>query len=104
MPEQARFLTNERSVASREELRIAIEAALHADTAANWQRKFLVAGVPARRVNSISEAFELAESLGLEPSIVVTDPATGRKSRQLANPIRLSAAAPSHRQVPPALA
>ncbi len=103
LPEQARFLTNERRVASREELRIVIEAALHADTAANWQRKFLVAGVPAGRVNSVSEAFELAESLGLEPSIVVTDSATGRESRQLANPIRLSAAAPSYRQVPPAL-
>ena len=101
--QQARFLTNERRVASREELRIAIEAVLGADTAASWQRKLLAAGVPAGTVNSVGEAFELAESLGLEPSVVVTDPATGRKSRQLTNPIRLSAAAPSYRQVPPAL-
>ncbi|MEW1823805.1 CoA transferase [Arthrobacter sp. NPDC080031] len=101
--EQARFLTNERRVASREELRIVIEAALQADTAASWQRKMLAAGVPAGRVNNVGEAFELAESLGLEPSIVVTDPATGRESRQLANPIRLSEAAPDYRQVPPAL-
>ncbi|GAB2725160.1 CoA transferase [Arthrobacter bambusae] len=103
LPEQARFLTNERRVASREELRIVIETALDADTAANWQRKLLDAGVPAGRVNSVGDAFELAESLGLEPSIVVTDPATGRESRQLTNPIRLSATAPSYRQVPPAL-
>ncbi|WP_308196875.1 CaiB/BaiF CoA transferase family protein [Arthrobacter bambusae] len=101
--QQARFLTNERRVASREELRIAIEAALGADTAASWQRKLLAAGVPAGAVNSVGEAFKLAESLGLEPSVVVTDPATGRTSRQLTNPIRLSAAAPSYRQVPPAL-
>jgi crotonobetainyl-CoA:carnitine CoA-transferase CaiB-like acyl-CoA transferase len=80
-----------------------IEAALHADTAASWQRKFLAAGVPVGRINSVSEAFELAESPGLEPSTVVTDPATGRESRQLANPIQLSAPAPSCRQVPPAL-
>ncbi|MEV8151038.1 CoA transferase [Arthrobacter sp. NPDC080073] len=103
LSEQARFLTNERRVASREELRIVIEAALRADTAASWQRKLLAAGVPAGRVNNVGEAFELAESLGLEPSIVVTDPATGRESRQLANPIRLSEAAPNYRQVPPAL-
>lgn len=101
--EEARFLTNERRVASRKELRIVIEAALVTDTAANWQRKLLAAGVPAGRVNSVGEAFELAESLGLEPSVVVTDPATGRESRQLTNPIRLSAGAPSYRQVPPAL-
>ncbi|MFK4299866.1 crotonobetainyl-CoA:carnitine CoA-transferase CaiB-like acyl-CoA transferase [Arthrobacter sp. GAS37] len=103
LPEQARFLTNERRVASREELRIVIEAALHADNAASWQGKLLAAGVPAGRVNTVGEAFELAESLGLEPSIVITDPATGRESRQLTNPIRLSAAAPNYRQVPPAL-
>ncbi|MDP9907902.1 crotonobetainyl-CoA:carnitine CoA-transferase CaiB-like acyl-CoA transferase [Arthrobacter bambusae] len=101
LPEQARFFTNERRVASREELRIVIETALDADTAANWQRKLLAAGVPAGRVNSVGEAFELAERLGLEPSIIVTDPATGRSSRQLTNPIRLSASAPSYRQIPP---
>lgn len=55
------------------------------------------------QVNTVGEAFELADSLGLEPSIVVTDPATGRESQQLANPIRLSAAAPTYRQLPPAL-
>lgn len=38
LSEQAIFLTNERRVASREELRIVIEAALHADTAASWQK------------------------------------------------------------------
>jgi crotonobetainyl-CoA:carnitine CoA-transferase CaiB-like acyl-CoA transferase len=103
LPEQAKFRTNERRVASRDELRTMIEVALGADSAANWQRKLLAAGVPAGRVNTVGEAFELAESLGLEPSVVVTDPATGRESRQLTNPIRLSAAAPSYRQVPPAL-
>ncbi|GAA3316191.1 CaiB/BaiF CoA transferase family protein [Arthrobacter ramosus] len=103
LAEEARFLSNERRVASRAELRTVIEAALRADTAAHWQQKLLEAGVPGGKVNSIGEAFELAESLGLGPSIVVTDPATGRESRQLANPIRLSAAAPEYRRVPPGL-
>ncbi|MBB6407344.1 CaiB/BaiF CoA-transferase family protein [Arthrobacter sp. AZCC_0090] len=103
LAEQAKFLTNERRVRSRAELRAVLEAALLADTASQWQRRLLAAGVPAGKVNTIGEAFELADNLGLEPSIVVTDPATGRESRQLANPIRLSAAAPSYRQVPPTL-
>ncbi len=100
---EARFLSNERRVASRTELRTVVETALLADTAARWQQKLLAAGVPAGKVNSVGEAFELAESLGLGPSIIVTDPATGRESRQLANPIRLSATGPEYRQVPPRL-
>ncbi|MHC6223098.1 CaiB/BaiF CoA transferase family protein [Arthrobacter sp. MMS24-S77] len=103
LAEQARFLTNERRVGSRAELRAVLEGALLADTALRWQSKLLAAGVPAGKVNTVGEAFELAESLGLEPSVVVTDPATGRESQQLASPIRLSAAAPSYRLVPPAL-
>ncbi|MCX2750520.1 CoA transferase [Arthrobacter sp. MI7-26] len=103
LAEQARFLTNERRVGSRAELRAVLEGAFLADTASQWQHKLLAVGVPAGKVNTVGEAFELADSLGLEPSVVVTDPATGRESQQLANPIRLSAAAPSYRQVPPAL-
>lgn len=101
--EDSRFRTNERRVAFRTELCTALEGALLADTAAAWQQKLLAAGVPAGKVNSIGEALELADGLGLGPSVVLTDPATGRESPQLANPIRLSGAAPGYRQVPPAL-
>lgn len=103
LAEDARFSTNERRVASRTELGVILDRALHVHSAETWQQKLLAAGVPAGKVNSIGEAFELAESLGLGPSIVVTDPATGRESRQLTNPIDLSSAAPLYRQVPPAL-
>lgn len=103
LAQEPRFRTNERRVASRTELRIVLERALLADTAAQWQQKMLAAGVPAGKVNSIGEAFEMAIALGLEPSVVITDPDTGRESRQLANPIRLSGASPSYLQVPPAL-
>lgn len=104
LAEDPRFRTNERRVASRPELRTVLEGALDAGTAEQWQLKLLAAGVPAGKVNSIGEALELADSLGLGPSIVLTGPATGRESRQLANPIRLSAAAPAYRQVPRPLA
>lgn len=98
-----RFRTNERRVEYRTDLSTALKGALVTDTAARWQQKLLAAGVPAGKVNSVGEALELAEVLGLAPSVVLHDPVTGRESRQLANPIRLSASAPGYWQVPPAL-
>ncbi len=98
-----RFSSNEKRVTSRTELKSLIEAALEPDTAGNWQAKLLAAGVPAGKVNSIAEALELGNSLGLAPSIVVTDAETGRDSRLLANPIRLSASPPEYKQTPPTL-
>jgi len=103
LTEDIRFRTNERRVEFRAELCTVLKEALLADTAAAWQQKLLAAGVPAGKVNSVGEALELAGRLGLGPSVVLTDPATSRESRQLANPIRLSGAAPTYRHVPPAL-
>jgi crotonobetainyl-CoA:carnitine CoA-transferase CaiB-like acyl-CoA transferase len=98
-----RFTSNELRVAHREELRTFLEAALLEDTAKQWQEKLLAVGVPAGKVNSVGEALELAEALGLEPHTVVSDAVTGRQSRQLTNPIRLSRAAPGYHHPPPAL-
>lgn len=103
LAEDPRFRTNERRVEYRTDLSTALKGALVTDTAARWQQKLLAAGVPAGKVNSVGEALELAEGLGLAPSVVLTDPVTGRESRQLTNPIRLSASAPGYWQVPPAL-
>lgn len=101
--EDSRFASNELRVASRDDLRTLIETMLLDDTAARWQEKLLAEGVPAGKVNSVSEALELAETLKLEPRTTIADPATGRESQQLANPIHLSNAAPQYRSVPPAL-
>lgn len=103
LAEDPRFRTNERRVEYRTDLSTALKGALATDTAARWQQKLLAAGVPAGKVNSVGEALELAEGLGLAPSLVLTDPVTGRESRQLANPIHLSTSAPRYWQVPPAL-
>jgi crotonobetainyl-CoA:carnitine CoA-transferase CaiB-like acyl-CoA transferase len=103
LADDARFRTNERRVTHRTELRSILEGALIADTAAQWQKNLLSAGVPAGKVNSVGEALDLAESLGLEPSVVLRDPLTGRESHQLASPVRLSAAPPRYLQIPPAL-
>jgi crotonobetainyl-CoA:carnitine CoA-transferase CaiB-like acyl-CoA transferase len=103
LTEDPRFVSNEGRVMFRTALRAVLEEALLAGSAAQWQEKLLAEGVPAGKVNSVGEAFELAENLGLAPSIIATDPETGRRSRQLANPIHLSGSAPDYYLVPPAL-
>jgi crotonobetainyl-CoA:carnitine CoA-transferase CaiB-like acyl-CoA transferase len=61
-----RFDSNERRVANRDELRAALEARLETRTRAEWRDVLLEAGVPAGPVQTIDEAFSLAEALGLD--------------------------------------
>jgi crotonobetainyl-CoA:carnitine CoA-transferase CaiB-like acyl-CoA transferase len=61
-----RFDTNERRVTNRDELRAALEAQLETRTRAEWRDVLLEAGVPAGPVQTIDEAFSLAEALGLD--------------------------------------
>jgi crotonobetainyl-CoA:carnitine CoA-transferase CaiB-like acyl-CoA transferase len=61
-----RFASNEQRVANRDELLAALEARLEARTRAAWRGVLLEAGVPAGPVQTIDEAFSLAEALGLD--------------------------------------
>jgi crotonobetainyl-CoA:carnitine CoA-transferase CaiB-like acyl-CoA transferase len=87
-------------------LRVEHRAALHAllqdrigrAPGAEWQERLTRAGVPAGVVNSVAEAFALAERLGLG---MVVGEAGG--PRQAADPIRLSGAPAAYRTPPPAL-
>ncbi|WP_442864193.1 CoA transferase [Arthrobacter sp. ATA002] len=60
-------------------------------------------GVPAGKVNTISEALQLAGDLGLAPVVTIGHPAGERTSRQVANPIRLSGTPAGYRLPPPEL-
>jgi crotonobetainyl-CoA:carnitine CoA-transferase CaiB-like acyl-CoA transferase len=62
-----RFATNPSRVEHREALREAIESRLADAPIDEWVGRMRAAGVPAGPVNDIGAAFELAESLGLEP-------------------------------------
>jgi crotonobetainyl-CoA:carnitine CoA-transferase CaiB-like acyl-CoA transferase len=64
--DDARFATNADRVANREALRPLLEAALAARPAREWRDVLSDAGVSAGPVQTIEEAFSLAESLGLE--------------------------------------
>ncbi len=70
--------------------------------AADWARELTAARVPAGEVNDVRGAFELAQSLGLEP-IVQVPAGDGRTVPLTRNPIRLSRTPPTYRSAPPPL-
>lgn len=96
-----RFATNSDRVSHRAELAEAIELRLAAKPVAHWVAALTAAGVPAGPVNSIRDALDLAETLGLDP--VVTLGEGEREQRAVANPIRLSRTPPTYRGAPPDL-
>lgn len=106
LPELAadeRFSTNSARVAYRHELRALLEGALGSADADSWVSRLTEMKVPAGRVNSIAEAFALAERLGLGSVVEIADEASGLVSRQVANPVKLSRTPASYRRVPPAV-
>jgi crotonobetainyl-CoA:carnitine CoA-transferase CaiB-like acyl-CoA transferase len=93
----ARFRTNELRVENREELRAALEARLAARSRAEWSEALLAAGVPAGPVQTIAEAFSLADALGLE----TVDETDGVRTVRF--PARLSETPATVRRRPPDL-
>ncbi len=98
----ARFATNGDRVAHRDALRGELVTALVAAPAAEWAERLTAVRVPAGVVNDLRGAFELAQSLGLEPVVEVpgVDGSTVALTR---NPIGLSRTPASYRSAPPPL-
>jgi crotonobetainyl-CoA:carnitine CoA-transferase CaiB-like acyl-CoA transferase len=71
LTDDVRFQTNAVRVANRTELVARLEERLGADTVASWTRRLLSVGVPAGKVGDIGSAFELAQTLGLDPRVSV---------------------------------
>jgi crotonobetainyl-CoA:carnitine CoA-transferase CaiB-like acyl-CoA transferase len=97
LPQDARFATNELRVANRDELRPLLEERLRARPRSDWAAELAAAGVPAGPVQTIAEAFSLADALGLD----VVDETGG--VRTVAFPARLSATPAEVRRRPPDL-
>ncbi len=97
-----RFATNADRVENRQALRVELERHLVRRPAQAWASELTNAGVPAGVVNDLAGAFELAETLGLEPIVSIpTD--TGGSVLLTRNPIGLSVTPPTYRHAPPAL-
>jgi crotonobetainyl-CoA:carnitine CoA-transferase CaiB-like acyl-CoA transferase len=102
LPADPRFATNGDRVANRGQLREQLVSRLAAAPAADWARRLAAVRVPAGEVNDVRGAFELARSLGLEPTVDVPRP-DGSAMTLTRNPITLSRTPPSYRSAPPPL-
>jgi len=96
-----RFATNADRVAHRDALKAELEGLLAARSAAEWVDDLAGAGLPVGPVNSISEAFDLAQRLGLEPAVSLER--DGKAVRSTANPIHLPESPAQYLLPPPHL-
>ena len=94
-----RFASNGARVTNRDNLVQVLEAALGGNTVDTWTTRLAAVGVPAGRVGSIADAFDLAERLGLEPTVSVGSDAPP----QTRNPITLSKTPVTRYTAPPRL-
>jgi len=98
-----RFSTNSARVHHREELVRLLEARLAQAPALSWQNRLTAVGVPAGQVATIAEGIELAESLGLEPTIEVQDASGATVGRQIRHPVSWTPPLAPRRSAPPSL-
>jgi crotonobetainyl-CoA:carnitine CoA-transferase CaiB-like acyl-CoA transferase len=96
------FASNADRVANRARLRRTLVFHLAEAPASEWARRLTAVRVPAGEVNDVRGAFELARSLGLEPTVDVPRP-DGSAVALTRNPITLSRTPPTYRSAPPAL-
>jgi crotonobetainyl-CoA:carnitine CoA-transferase CaiB-like acyl-CoA transferase len=101
LPQNPKFATNTNRVANRIEVNALLNAALASHGADHWWRELSAVGVPCGPINSISEAFDLATSLELNPIIELEQ--NGELRKQVANPITFSATPVSYQSAPPAI-
>ena len=99
----ARFVSNADRVGHRDALRRELEAVLSTAPAEHWKRLMDARDVPAGLVNTITEAFALAESFGAHPVQELTDENGAVDGRQPANPIHLAGSPPRPGVTAPAL-
>jgi crotonobetainyl-CoA:carnitine CoA-transferase CaiB-like acyl-CoA transferase len=97
LADDPRFRHNGDRVTNRDALRVLLEEQLATRTRMQWRDALLAAGVPAGPVQTIDEAFSLAESLGLE-AVDETDGV-----RTVSFPARLSETPAATRRRPPNL-
>ncbi len=97
-----RFGTNSDRAGNRQALRAELEQRLAARPAREWAELLTEERVPAGVVNDVRAAFELAQSLGLEPIVSIPRDDGGRV-RLAGNPVRLSRTPATYRSAPPPL-
>ncbi|MHC5794551.1 CaiB/BaiF CoA transferase family protein [Lacisediminihabitans sp. FW035] len=103
LADDPRFGENSLRVANRAALVPLLEERLREHGASEWQRRLTAAGVPAGRVGTIADGLELAESLGLEPTIEVFDATGVAVGSQVRHPITWTPPITRRNSAPPLL-
>lgn len=99
-----RFANNPARVANRVELRAALEERLRTRNADEWITAFTAANIPAGRVNTIAQAIDLAQSLGIDAVAETTGVAADGSEhtlRSVAAPIHFSETPARYTSPPP---
>jgi crotonobetainyl-CoA:carnitine CoA-transferase CaiB-like acyl-CoA transferase len=86
MAHDPRFARNADRVANRDVLVVQLEALLAVDTVDAWVDRLTAVGIPAGKVGSVADAFDLADRLGLRPTVPVGD----ARAPQVRNPLTFS--------------
>jgi len=103
LAEDPRFLTNADRVRNRADLNRELSPALSTRAGSQWFEALRAVGVPCGPINDLAGAFGFAQSLGLEPVVEIAGEAGGAASRQVRNPIGMSATPPVYESAPPPL-
>lgn len=103
LDDDVRFASNQARVQNRPALIAMLEARLKTAPASAWQDSLTAAGVPAGQVSTIAEGIELADHLGLEPTIEVTDSSGRATGKQIRHPISWTPPLAARRSAPPLL-
>ena len=101
LADDPRFRGNEDRTANRDELRPLLVERLAARTTMEWFELITAAGVPCGPINTIDGGVAFAESVGLDPVVLVGEGAAAVPS--VRHPIRLSTTPADYRLPPPAL-
>jgi crotonobetainyl-CoA:carnitine CoA-transferase CaiB-like acyl-CoA transferase len=102
LAQDPRFNSNSGRVDNRQELHEQMQARLAARPASEWARLLTEARVPAGVVNDVRGAFELAQTLGLAPTVSIARD-DGSEVLLTRNPVTLSRTPASYRSAPPSL-
>ena len=95
----ARFATNPARAANRSALAAELTTTLTYQGADHWRQVLTAANVPCGPINDVSQAFDLATELGLDPIAVVGT--TANCVKQVANPVRYSVTPVTYDLLPP---
>jgi crotonobetainyl-CoA:carnitine CoA-transferase CaiB-like acyl-CoA transferase len=98
-----RFADNPSRATHREQLRELLEKVLMSHSGAHWVELLSNQGVPSGLVNTLPEAFDFAQSLGLNALVEIPSAQGKTTVTQVVNPIQIKGREATYRLAPPAL-